>query len=183
MTHLYQCASGTPCDSIKILRVSLGHRANYDLVPKFHVELHASHAALPISMSENQPYSSPPPQINTKFHQCRPSEVKLRNQNSSRVLLRPCSASLLAPLQTALTSVQPTLTRRTNGNCVGAFTADILPPSSPLNVVPLTNPCSMFSSYSFIHPFFRSFVLQRVKEVSGHMSRRSEKNDVHPESK
>jgi hypothetical protein len=46
-----QFASGRSCDWPTRLRFSvlfLGPRANTELVPKFHVALHASHAALPI---------------------------------------------------------------------------------------------------------------------------------------
>jgi hypothetical protein len=37
-----------PANSIKFFRVFLGPRANAELVLKFHVALHASHAALPM---------------------------------------------------------------------------------------------------------------------------------------
>jgi hypothetical protein len=46
-----QFASGRSCDRLTRPRFSvifLGRRANAELVPKFHVELHASHAALPM---------------------------------------------------------------------------------------------------------------------------------------
>jgi hypothetical protein len=41
-----------PANSIKVFRVFLGPRANAELVPKFHVALHASHAALPMVISK-----------------------------------------------------------------------------------------------------------------------------------
>jgi hypothetical protein len=37
-----------PANSIKVFPGFLGPRANAELVPKFHVALHASHAALPM---------------------------------------------------------------------------------------------------------------------------------------
>jgi hypothetical protein len=37
-----------PANSIKVFVVFLGPRANAELVPKFRVALHASHAALPM---------------------------------------------------------------------------------------------------------------------------------------
>jgi hypothetical protein len=46
-----QFASGRSCDRPTRARLSmvfLGPRANAELVPKFHVALHASHAALPM---------------------------------------------------------------------------------------------------------------------------------------
>jgi hypothetical protein len=46
-----QFASGRSCDRPTRARFSvvfLGHRPNAELVPKFHVALHASHAALPM---------------------------------------------------------------------------------------------------------------------------------------
>jgi hypothetical protein len=46
-----QCASGRSCDWLTQSRFSvvfLGPRANAELVPKFHIALHASHAALPM---------------------------------------------------------------------------------------------------------------------------------------
>jgi hypothetical protein len=41
-----------PANSIKVFRGFLGPTANAELVPKFHVALHASHAALPMVMLE-----------------------------------------------------------------------------------------------------------------------------------
>jgi hypothetical protein len=38
--------------------VFLGHRANAELVPKFHVALHASHAALPMVILEISHYTN-----------------------------------------------------------------------------------------------------------------------------
>jgi hypothetical protein len=38
--------------------VFLGHRANAELVPKFHVALHASHAALPMVTLKILPYTN-----------------------------------------------------------------------------------------------------------------------------
>jgi hypothetical protein len=46
-----QFASGRPCDRPTRSRFSVvffGPRANAELVPKFHVSLHASHAAVPM---------------------------------------------------------------------------------------------------------------------------------------
>jgi hypothetical protein len=46
-----QLASGRSCDRPTRSRVSVvffGRRANAELVPKFHVALHASHAAFPM---------------------------------------------------------------------------------------------------------------------------------------
>jgi hypothetical protein len=39
-------------NSIKVFRGFLGPRANAELVPKFHIALHASHAALPMVIME-----------------------------------------------------------------------------------------------------------------------------------
>jgi hypothetical protein len=47
-----QFASGRSCDRptrTRFFVVFLGPRANAELVPKFHVALHASHAALPMA--------------------------------------------------------------------------------------------------------------------------------------
>jgi hypothetical protein len=38
--------------------VFLGHRANAELVPKFHVKLHASHAAFPMATLTISPYTN-----------------------------------------------------------------------------------------------------------------------------
>jgi hypothetical protein len=53
-----QFASGRSCDRPTRSRISvvfLGPRANSELVPKFHVALHASHAALPMVILEMSP--------------------------------------------------------------------------------------------------------------------------------
>jgi hypothetical protein len=53
-----QFASGRSCDRPTRSRFSvafLGPRANAELVPKFHVALHASHAALPLVTSKFRP--------------------------------------------------------------------------------------------------------------------------------
>jgi hypothetical protein len=44
-----------PANSIKVF---LGLRANAELVPKFHVALHASHAALPMVTLNISPYTN-----------------------------------------------------------------------------------------------------------------------------
>jgi hypothetical protein len=54
-----QFASGRSCDRPTRSRFSvvfLGHRANAELVPKFHVAVHASHAALPMVTLKLSPY-------------------------------------------------------------------------------------------------------------------------------
>jgi hypothetical protein len=48
-------------------------RANYELVPKFHVALHASHAALLILTSKFRP-SVASPMLESKFHHMQPSQ-------------------------------------------------------------------------------------------------------------
>jgi hypothetical protein len=51
-----QFASGRSCDwptQSRFSMVFLGPRANAELVPKFHVALHASHAALPMVIFNN----------------------------------------------------------------------------------------------------------------------------------
>jgi hypothetical protein len=44
--------------SIKVSVVFLGSRANAELVPKFHVALHASHAAFPMVTLKILPYTN-----------------------------------------------------------------------------------------------------------------------------
>jgi hypothetical protein len=56
-----QFASGRSCDRPTRSRFSvvfLGPRANAELVPKFHVALHASHAALPMVTLNISPYTN-----------------------------------------------------------------------------------------------------------------------------
>jgi hypothetical protein len=56
-----QFASGRFCDRPTRSRFSmffLGPRANAELVPKFHVALHASHAALPMATLKISPYTT-----------------------------------------------------------------------------------------------------------------------------
>jgi hypothetical protein len=56
-----QFASGRSCDRPTRLRFSvvpLDPTANADLVPKFHVALHASHAALPMVTLNISPYTN-----------------------------------------------------------------------------------------------------------------------------
>jgi hypothetical protein len=56
-----QFASGRSCDQPTRSRFSvvfLGPRANAELAPKFHVALHASHAALPMVTLEITPYTN-----------------------------------------------------------------------------------------------------------------------------
>jgi hypothetical protein len=48
--------------------VFLDPRANAELVPKFHVALHASHAALPLVISKFGPKIAPPPNASSKFY-------------------------------------------------------------------------------------------------------------------
>jgi hypothetical protein len=57
-----QFASGRSCDRPTRSRFSvvfLGPRANVELVPKFHVALHASHAALPMVTLKFRPNVAP----------------------------------------------------------------------------------------------------------------------------
>jgi hypothetical protein len=54
-------ASGRSCDQPTRSRISvvfLGPRANAELVPKFHVALHASHALLPVVTLKISPYTN-----------------------------------------------------------------------------------------------------------------------------
>jgi hypothetical protein len=56
-----QFASGRSCDwptQSRFSVVLLGPRANAELVPKFHVALHASHAAFPMVTSQILPYTN-----------------------------------------------------------------------------------------------------------------------------
>jgi hypothetical protein len=56
-----QFASGRSCDRLtwsKFSMAFLGPRANGELVPKFHVALHASHAALPMVTLKISPYTN-----------------------------------------------------------------------------------------------------------------------------
>jgi hypothetical protein len=56
-----QFASRRSCDRPTRLRFSvvfLGSKANAELVPKFHVALHASHAALPMETLKISPYTN-----------------------------------------------------------------------------------------------------------------------------
>jgi hypothetical protein len=56
-----QFASGRSCDRLTRWRFSvvfLGPRANAELVPKFHVALHASHAAFPMVTLKISPYTN-----------------------------------------------------------------------------------------------------------------------------
>jgi hypothetical protein len=56
-----QFASGRPCDRPTRSRFSvviLGSRSNAELVPKFHVALHGSHAALPMVTLQVSPYTN-----------------------------------------------------------------------------------------------------------------------------
>jgi hypothetical protein len=56
-----QFASGRSCDQPTQSRFSvifLGPRANAELLPKFHVALHASHAALPLVTLKISPYAN-----------------------------------------------------------------------------------------------------------------------------
>jgi hypothetical protein len=53
-----QFASGRSCDRPNSIKVFLGTRANAELVPKFHVALHASHAALPMATLKISPYTN-----------------------------------------------------------------------------------------------------------------------------
>jgi hypothetical protein len=57
------CEFGRSCDPTtrsKLFVVVLGSRANAELVPKFHVALHASHAALPMVTLQISPQYAPP---------------------------------------------------------------------------------------------------------------------------
>jgi hypothetical protein len=56
-----QFSSGKSCDwptQSRFSVVFLGSRANAELVPKFHVALHASHAALPVVTLKISPYTN-----------------------------------------------------------------------------------------------------------------------------
>jgi hypothetical protein len=56
-----QCASGRYCDRPTRPRFSmvfLGPRANAELVSKFHIALHASHAVLPMVTLKLSPYTN-----------------------------------------------------------------------------------------------------------------------------
>jgi hypothetical protein len=62
---------------VVLLVVFLGPRANAELVPKFHVALHASHAALPLLTSKFRP--------NIALPKCTPSSViKIYNNNKKK---------------------------------------------------------------------------------------------------
>jgi hypothetical protein len=93
-----QFASGRSCDRPTRSRFSvvfLGPRANAELVHKFHVALHASHAAFPMVTSKFFALTQP---VNP------PNAKKKLNFNSTVYML--------------------TLTRRTNGQCLGTFKTD-----------------------------------------------------------
>jgi hypothetical protein len=89
----------------------LNLRANAELVPEFHVALHASHAAIP--------------QINFKiFIKMQPSEC---DQNSAQMfnfcpLLHTPNSPLSIPIPSSLPNVlpcyQPNFTRRAMGHCL-----------------------------------------------------------------
>jgi hypothetical protein len=50
---------------------SFGPREHAELVPKFHVALHAEHAALPVVTQKISPYCTPP-DVELKFLGCNP---------------------------------------------------------------------------------------------------------------
>jgi hypothetical protein len=97
-----QFASGRSCDRPTRSRFSvvfLEPRANAELVPKFHVALHASHAALPIVPSKFRPNIAP-------------------NFSSNLTTKQPS--------QRHKKKVHLTHTRRTSGHCLGTFQTEII---------------------------------------------------------
>jgi hypothetical protein len=116
----------------------LGPRANAELVPKFHVALHASHAALPV-LSKFRPKVAPHINILISPNSALPRISKFRIvHESSKTLLNfsPCSTSHPTfSTSKRLTFAEPTFTRRTSGHCPGTFVAaniNLLPPPPPL---------------------------------------------------
>jgi hypothetical protein len=148
------------------LVVFLGPRANAGLVPKLHVALHASHAALPILTSKFRP-SVASLMLESKFHhmlpsQCLMSELGFQIECSGPLLnFFPCSTfhHCLLNFRTCLPPIQLTFTRRTSGHCLGTFIAANLafsPPPPMLNVVSLT-----------AHPTFSFFSLASLFDFKG----------------
>jgi hypothetical protein len=136
-----QYAFGRSCDrptrsSFSV--VFLGPRANAELVPKFHVALHASHAALPMLTSKFRPKVAPPPRI---YIQISPTAALPRIISTLKILLvrsktllnfSPCSTSHpTCSTSKRLTFTKPTSTGRTNGHSLGTFVAANLNICSP----------------------------------------------------
>jgi hypothetical protein len=112
--------------------VFLGPRENAELVPKFHVALHASHAALQILTSKFRPEVVPHINIKPSPNAALPrliSKFRILNECSMTTLnLCPCSTFHLSTFSTyeRLTFSLAYLTRRTSGHCLGIFIAENL---------------------------------------------------------
>jgi hypothetical protein len=130
-----------------------GPRANAELVHKFHVSLHASHAALPMLTSKFRPKVAPHIIIKISPNAALPriiSKLKIAHERSKTLLnFSPCSTSHPTfSTSKRLTLTKPTFTRRTSGHCLGTFVAANLNLCSPpLKVVPIATPPT-FSSLS-----------------------------------
>jgi hypothetical protein len=110
-----------------------GPRANAKLVSKFHVALHASHAALPMLTSKFRPKVAPCINI-----QISPNAALPRNISKFKIAherIRPCFTSHSTfSTSKRLTFTKPTFTRRTSGHFLGTFVAanlNICPPPPP----------------------------------------------------
>jgi hypothetical protein len=137
-----QYAFGKSCDRPTRSRFSvvfLGPRADAELVPKFHVALHASHAALPMLTSKFRPKVAPHIIFQISPNAALPriiSKFKIAHERSKTLLnFSPCYTSHPTfSISKRLTFTKPTFTRRTSGHCLGTFVAANLNlcPSLPL---------------------------------------------------
>jgi hypothetical protein len=106
----------------------LGPRANVELVHKFHVALHASHAALPMLTSKFRPKVAPHINIKISPNAALPrliTKFRIVYERSKTLLnFSPCSTlHLTFSTSKRLTFTLPTFTRRTSGHCLGTFVA------------------------------------------------------------
>jgi hypothetical protein len=100
----------------KFCVVFLGSRANAELVPKFHVTLHASHASFPM--------------LTSRCHHVLPSQGLLPEfcgsvcvQLDLTQLPSLLHFSFLLSFPNILPPLQPTFTRSTRWHCLGTFIA------------------------------------------------------------
>jgi hypothetical protein len=157
-----QFISGSSCDRPTRSRFSvvfLCPRANAELVPKFHVALHASRAALPMVTSKFRPNVALPmlDQNGTMMHPFQ-HDIKLipiiRSQTSAQLLsFRFHTYSL----PKASPSLKHTSTRRTSGHRLGTSKPAkkvFLPPPPSLNVMSLatSHPLSLLSLSLSLYP-------------------------------
>jgi hypothetical protein len=131
-----------------------GPRANGELVPKLHVSLHASHAALPILTSMSPLSSFPHIKIKMSPYAALP-RFNVWNRGSNWVQWDPAQllfllhfSSLASSLLNVLPPPKHTFTRRTSGHSLGTFIAVSLALFTPVKCSVSHYPPT-FSSLSF----------------------------------